>query len=126
LAGGPEDQRDESIGVLFRRLLDEGGDLVRAEINLGRQIAIHRFEKAKGGAIACMAGTMLGLAALIVLLVMIALALAPRTGPLAAGLIVAGVTALIAIVLIRYGSGRLARVMDDEDERKAPRRGDLK
>jgi hypothetical protein len=124
LTDGPRDQREESIGGLFRRLLDEGSALVRAEANLYQQIALARLEKAKAGAIACASGILLAFAALVVLLVMAALALAVRIGPLAAGLIVAGLALLLALGLFRYGAGRLTALGGDDEERRALDRGE--
>jgi hypothetical protein len=118
-----EDPADTSIAELFHQLVDDGGNVVRAEINLYKQIARYRVAKARGAIVALIVGGLLLLAALIVLLVMVALALAFEIGPVGAGLVVAAATSLIAGLLLRYGIGAIAVLGGDEGERAALRRG---
>ena len=117
MADQPEDQSDASIAELFRRLVDEAGDVVRAELNLYRAIVVDRIQRAKTGAAALAAGLLLAFAALIVLLVLLAEALAVHIGPVAAGLIVAGVAGIAALLLVRAGASRLALLWGDDEER---------
>lgn len=116
-----DDPADDSIGDLFHQLLDEGGKVVRAEVNLYKQIALHRTGKARAGLIAVVAGGILLFDALIVLLIMLTLGLAAITGPVVAGIIVTAILAVLAYLLIRFGIGRLSALAGDEEERAALR-----
>ncbi|MGE5722160.1 MAG: hypothetical protein ACM3YM_06835, partial [Sphingomonadales bacterium] len=77
-------------------------------------------------AIALAVGAVLFLAALIVLLVMLAQGLAVLIGPVAAGLVVAGIVALAGFLLVRYGAGRINVLIGDEEERQALKNGERK
>jgi hypothetical protein len=121
-----EDPADTSIAELFHQLVDDGGNVVRAEVNLYKQIARYRLAKASGALATLVGGGLLLFAGLIVLLVMVALALAFEIGPVGAGLVVMAATALIGGLLIRYGIGAIAVLAGDEDERKALRKGKQK
>jgi hypothetical protein len=121
-----EDPADTSIAELFHQLVDDGGNVVRAEINLYKQVARYRFARAGGAIAALIVGAMLLFAALIVLLVMVALALAFEIGPVGAGLVVAAAASLIGGLLLRYGIGAIAVLGGDEDERRALRKGKQK
>lgn len=121
-----EDPADTSIAELFHQLVDDGGNVVRAEINLYKQVARYRVAKARGAIAALIVGGLLFFAALIVLLVMVALALAFEIGPVGAGLVVAGATSLIGGLLLRYGIGAIAVLGGDDGERAALRRGKQK
>jgi hypothetical protein len=115
----PAGKDTESLGDLFGRLADDGRTFVKAEAELYKAIALRRADKAKIGAAALVVGALLILAALIVLLVGLALALAPHVGPGLAGLIVAGAAGLIGYVLIRYGVGKMAALGGDREEKNA-------
>lgn len=121
-----EDPADTSIAELFHQLVDDGGNVVRAEVNLYKQVARYRLAKARGALAALVVGGLLLFAGLIVLLVMVALALAFEIGPVGAGLVVAAAAALIAGLLLRYGIGAIAVLAGDEDERRALRKGKQK
>jgi hypothetical protein len=126
LATPAEDPADNSIAELFHQLVDDGGNVVRAEVNLYKQVARYRLAKARGALAALVVGGLLLFAGLIVLLVMVALALAFEIGPVGAGLVVAAAAALIGGLLLRYGIGAFAVLAGDEDERKALRKGKQK
>ena len=114
-----EDPTETSIAELFHQLVDDGRQVVRTEINLYREIAIYRAGKAKAGLIALGVGALFFVGALVVMLVMLAEGLARFIGPVGAGLLVAGISASVAFLLIRYGVGRLRVLGGDEEERKA-------
>jgi hypothetical protein len=126
LATPAEDPADTSIAELFHQLVDDGGNVARAEVNLYKQVARYRLAKARGALAALVVGGLLLFAGLIVLLVMVALALAFEIGPVGAGLVVAAAAALIAGLLLRYGIGAIAVLAGDEDERRALRKGKQK
>jgi hypothetical protein len=119
-----EDPGEASIGDLFHRLVDDGGDLVRAEISLYRQIALYRVGKASGGIAAVAGAAILGLAAVTTLLVMLAQGLAVKIGPVGAGLVVAAVAGIIAFLLLRYGIEKMKALSGDDEERAALKRGE--
>ena len=121
-----EDPAESSIAELMQQLVEDGRSVARAELALYREIALYRINKAKTGAIALAAGALLALAALITLLVMLAQGLAVRIGPIAAGLVVAGIAAILAFLLIRFGVSRLAVLGGDKYERRALERGEVK
>lgn len=115
----PNDPADDSIGDLFHQLVDEGGRVVRAEVNLYKQIALHRAGKARAGLIALVVAGILLFDAVILLLIMLTLALAAEIGPVAAGLLMAAILAVPAYFLIRFGIGRLGAFAGDEEEKAA-------
>jgi hypothetical protein len=126
LAEQQEDPGEASIGELFHQLVEEGREVARTEINLYRQIALYRAQKAKLGAVALAAGAVLLLSALIVLLIMFAIGLAVYIGPFGAGLLVAGATALAGGLLLRFGATRVSVVVGDQEELAALRDGERK
>jgi hypothetical protein len=115
----PEDPADSSIGDLFHQLVDDGRAFARAEVNLYKEIALYRAGKAKIGVAALAAAGFLAFAGLIALLVGLVIGLADLIGPVAAGLVVFAVTAIIGFVLVRFGLGRMAALSGDPDERAA-------
>jgi len=121
-----EDPPDTSIAELVHQLVEDGRTVARAEINLYREVALYRLNRAKAGAIAIGIGALLALATFITLLVMLAEGLAVRIGPVAAGLVVAGAGAIIALFLIRFGVSRLAVLGGDKEEQRALERGEIK
>ena len=72
---------EPSIGDLFGRLADEGKAYVRAEAGVYKAIASRRVGNAKSGVIALVAAALLMNAALGMLLICLALGLAPIVGP---------------------------------------------
>lgn len=110
---------DASIGDLFGQLVDDGRTMVRAEVDLYKQVALYRAGKAKVGAGALVAGGMLAYAGLIAALVGIVLGLANWIGPVAAGLVVLAVAGVAGYVLIRFGIGKLAALSGDQEEKAA-------
>ena len=121
-----EDPAETSIADLAHQLVEDGRAVARAEINLYREIALYRANKAKTGMAAIAAGALLALAGLIALLVMLAIGLAFHVGPFGAGLLVAGIAAVLAFVLIRFGVARLDVLGGDREERQALERGERK
>jgi hypothetical protein len=118
------DPRDESIGDLFGRLIDDGKAYARAEIGLYREIAVHRAGRARSGAVLLGAGAALLLAALIALTIGAVLGLAALTGPLLAGLIIFAALALTGYLLIRSGVAGLQALGGSDEEATARKRGE--
>lgn len=118
-----EDNRNPSIGELLQQLVDDGKNAARAELILVRAIVRYRIGQAKYGAVAVSASLILALSSVIVLLLMLAQGLARYIGPVGAGLVVSGGSAIIALMLMKFGIRRLAILAGSEEEDKALQRG---
>ena len=119
-----QDPREESIGDLFGRLIDDGRSYARAEIDLLKEIARHRAERARTGLILLVGGGVLLLSSLTALILGLVLGLAALTGPLLAGTIIAVLLAGAGYALVRVGLGGLKALSGDEEERQAVARGE--
>ena len=119
-----QDPRDESIGDLFGRLIEDGRTYARAEIDLLKEIARHRAGRARTGLILLVAGGVLLFSSLIALVLGLVLGLAALTGPLLAGVIIAAALAGIGYLLIRFGLAGVRALGGEEDERQAIARGE--
>ena len=115
---------ETSIGDLFHQLVNDGRNLVGAEVNLYKQIALYRVGKAKTGLIALIAAGLLAYAGLIALLVGLVMGLADLIGPVAGGLVVFAVVSIIAFLLVRYGAGKMSALSGDPDEKAALHAGE--
>lgn len=122
--GPAGDPRDESIGDLFGRLVDDGKIYAKAEIDLYREIALHRAGRARTGLIALVAGAVLLLSSLTALILGLVLGLAALIGPLLAGFAIAAALALAGYVLVRFGVSGLRALAGEEGERQALQRGE--
>lgn len=111
--------RDETIGELVSRLLEDGRAYARAELDLVKQIARHRAAKAKSGAILLGAGVTLLLCALTAFVLALVLGLATLIGPFAAGMVVFVVLAGAGALLARSGAKGLSALGGDEEEKAA-------
>ena len=119
-----QDPRDESIGDLFGRLIEDGRTYARAEIDVLKEIARHRAERARTGLILLVAGGVLLLSSLTAFVLGLVLGLAELTGPLVAGIIIAVALAGIGYMLIRFGIAGLRALGGDEEERQAIAEGE--
>lgn len=120
-AGNPQ---EDSIADLVGRLVDEGREVARAEVNLYKQIALHRSAKAKSGLVLLVAAGILAWFAGLALTFGLVLALATLIGPLAAGLALALVMGVAAWFLLRKGLAGMKALSGDEEERAALQRGE--
>jgi hypothetical protein len=116
--------QEDSIADLVGRLIDEGRDVARTEVNLYKQIALRRTAKAKSGLILVVTAGVLGLLAGIALVVGLVIALATLIGPLAATLVVVAVLGAAAFFLLKSGLKGLQALSGDEEERTALQRGE--
>jgi tetrahydromethanopterin S-methyltransferase subunit G len=98
-----------SFRELFSRLTSDVTDLVQKEVQLIRAETSERIGQVTAAFVALLAGSLLGLAALILLLEAAAQALADHTrlSLLASGVIVGVVVGIIAILLIWRAMSRL-------------------
>lgn len=119
-----QDPREESLGDLFGRLIEDGRSYARAEIDLLKQIARHRAERGKTGLILVVGGAVLLLSSLTALILGLVLGLAALTGPLLAGIIVAAALAGVGYLLLRLGLKGLRALGGDEEEKQAVARGE--
>lgn len=119
-----DDPREESIGDLFGRLVDDGKAYARAELDLYKEIAAHRAGRARSGFVACVIGGVLIFCAVLALLLGSVLALAQLIGPLLAGLAIFALLGLVGFLLIRSGAAGLAALKGGEDEAEALKRGE--
>jgi hypothetical protein len=120
-AGTPQ---EESIADLVGRLIDDGRDVARAEVNLYKQIALRRSARAKSGFVQLVTAAILGWFAGLALTFGLVLALASLIGPLAAGLVLAVAMGAAAWFLLRKGLAGLKALSGDEEERQALGRGE--
>lgn len=110
---------DSSIGDLFGQLVDDGRGLVRAEVNLYKQVALYRAGKAKIGVVALVGGGLLAYAGLIAFMVGLVMGLADLVGPVLGGLIVLAVSGGVAFFLFRFGADKMAALSGDDEEKAA-------
>ena len=113
------DPRDESIGELVSRLVEDGRAYARAELDLVKQIARHRAAKAKSGAMLLGIGITLLLCSLTALVLALVLGLATLIGPFAGGMVVFLVLAVAGGLLARSGAKGLAALSGDDEEKAA-------
>jgi hypothetical protein len=119
LASPSHDPRDETIGSLATRLMEDGRAYARAELDLVKRIAKHRAAKAKSGAMLLGIGITLLLCSLTALVLALVLGLATLIGPFGAGMAVFLVLAIAGGLLARSGAKGLAALGGDEDEKTA-------
>ena len=119
-----DDPREESIGDLVSRLIEDGRSYARAEVDLLKQIARHRAERARTGLVLLVGGGVLLLSSLTALILGLVLGLAALTGPLLAGIIIAAALAAIGYLLVRVGLKGLRALGGDEEEKQAVVRGE--
>ena len=119
-----EDPREESIGDLFGRLIEDARNYARAEAELLKRIARHRAGQARNGLIALAAGALLLLSSLTALVLGLVLGLAVLIGPVLAGLAIAVLLAGIGYLIVRAGLAGLRGLSGDEAEREALSRGE--
>lgn len=97
----------ESIGELFSRALAEGKTFLTAQVEVVKQTALTGVDKGKIGVGLVVAGGLLAYAALIVLLVALFAWLLGEIGPILAGMAVAGLTLVIAFVMVKAGTAKI-------------------
>ena len=114
-----QDPREESIGELVSRLMEDGRAYARAELDLVKQIARRRAAKAKKGAMLIGIGVTLLLCSLTALVLALVLGLATLIGPFGAGMVVFLVLAVGGGLLARSGARGLAALGGDEEEKQA-------
>ena len=119
LASQANDPREESIGGLITRLIDDGKAYARAELDVFKQIARHRAARAKTGAGLLGIGIVFLLCALQALVLALVLGLATWIGPFGAGMTIFAIFALIGLLAARAGAKGLAALGGNDEEKAA-------
>ena len=117
--GPAGDPREESIGALFGRLVEDGRAYAEAELELVKAIARHRAVRARRALVALAAGALLLLSAMIALVTGAVDALSLYLGPLLAGLLVAAVLAGGGYFLLSSGAAGMSGLGRDAEEQDA-------
>lgn len=125
-ASQANDPRDETIGALVKRLLDDGRAYARAELDLVKRVAKHRAAKAKSGAMLLGIGITLLLCSLTALVLALVLGLATLIGPFGAGMVVFLALAIAGGLLARSGAEGLASLGGDDEEKAALARAEAR
>ena len=118
-ASPTHDPRDDSIGELVTRLVEDGRAYARAELDLVKQIARHRANRAKGGAVKVGIGLTLLLCSLTAFVLALVLGLATLIGPFGAGMVVFVVLAGLGGYLAYSGVKGLSALGGDAEEKAA-------
>lgn len=126
LASPGHDPREESVGELVSRLVEDGRAYARAEVDLVKRIARHRANRAKSGAILLGIGVTLLLCSLTALVLALVLGLATLIGPFGAGMAVFLVLAVAGGILASSGAKGLAALGGDEEEKEALARAEAR
>lgn len=115
--------RDETIGALVNRLIDDGRAYADAELDLYKAIARYRALRARKSLVALAAGWFFMITSMTAVVMGTVLSLAGRIGPMWAGLAV-GVPLLAGgYLLVRWGWAELKGLASDKGEREAIERG---
>ena len=115
----PEPQPEEGIGTLFTRLIDEGRELVSAEINLYREITLNRLLRSRTAVGLAIAAALLAQASVTALLFGMVLGLARWLGPIGSGIVVAAAGLLAAGLLLRTALRRFAAATEKIDAKES-------
>lgn len=114
----------DSIPDLFANLVEDGRAVARSEINLYKQIALHRAARARNGLIALAAGGVLLWFAFMALIFGLVLGIADLIGPVASGVVLAVALGAAGYFLLRTGLQGMSALSGDEEERQALARGE--
>ncbi|MDB5685251.1 MAG: hypothetical protein JWM38_2586 [Sphingomonas bacterium] len=109
----------ETLGALFARLIDDGANLFRAELNLYRQGALRRAARAKTPVIMVVAAVLLVQSSVTTMLVGLALGLARWLGPVGGGLAAALVGLIAAAILLKMAMARFKDALSEANEKDA-------
>ena len=102
-----QDKESASLKSLFATLSDETYRLYRQEFQLARAEIKASFTSAFSGLVAVFAGGLMAFAALLILLQALVVALANVMPPSIAALIVGAGTAVVALLVVQHGTGKL-------------------
>lgn len=117
------DPREEAIGALVARLIEDGRAYADAEIDLYKAIARYRALRARKSLVALAAGWFFMVTSMTAVMIGTVLSLAARIGPMWAGLAVGLPMLLGGYLLVRWGWAGLKGLASDKGEREAITRG---
>jgi hypothetical protein len=103
LDGPAGDQREESIGDLFGRLIEDGRGYAEAELALIKAIAEYRALRARRALVALSAGWFLLVSSMTALMIGAVTGLSQHMSPFLSGLLVGVPMAAGGYALVRYG-----------------------
>lgn len=98
---------ETSFAALLKELIAEIGQLFRQELRLARAETGEKLAQAQNGVIALVVGLLLAFSALLILLQAVVIALSEVMPAWAASVVVGGVIAIVAFILIRGGQNNL-------------------
>lgn len=124
MASGGPDPKEESIGDLVGRLVEDGRAYAEAEIELYKTIARYRAIRARKALVALAIGWFLLFAAMTALVIAAMVSLSQTIGPLLAGIVVGVPLAAGGYALARFGWTEVKGLGRDAPERAAIERGE--
>jgi hypothetical protein len=124
LDGPTGDPREETIGDLVGRVIEDGRAYAEAEVELYKAIALHRGVRARKALVALAIGWFLLFAAMTALVIAAMVSLTQAVGLLLAGVLVGVPLAAVGYLLARIGWSGIKGLGRDEAEREAIARGE--
>ncbi|HEV2816589.1 MAG TPA: phage holin family protein [Allosphingosinicella sp.] len=121
-----EEPREDSIGELVGRLIEDGRSYAEAELELLRAIAEYRAQRARKALVLLAAGAFLLVSAITALVIGAVEEAALNMHPILAGLLVAAAMAGAGYLLVRLGLAGLKTLGRDEAERAALDKGEAR
>jgi len=115
---GADKEPDKPIGELFNTLVEQGGELVRAELAVYRRIALRKVFAARAAVAMMLAGILLAFGSASALVIGLAIGLARFVGPVGGGVLAGLIGFLIAGLLFREGLKRLPSITVPEGQEK--------
>lgn len=114
-----EDRREQTIGELVGRLIEDGRSYADAELELYKAIGRYRALRARKALVALAAGWFFMVTSMTAVVMGTVLSLAARIGPMWAGLAVGIPLLLGGYLLVRYGWAGVKGLAKDKGEREA-------
>lgn len=122
--GPAGDPREETIGDLVSRLVDDARAYAEAEVELYKAIAIHRGERVRKALVLLAVGWFLLFAAMTALVITAIVSLTQAVGALLAGVLVGLPLAAIGYALAHAGWSGIKGLGRDAPEKQALERGE--
>ena len=122
--GPAGDPRDESIGDLLGRLVDDGRGYAEAELELYKAIAAYRGVRARRALVSLAAGWFLLVSSMTALMIGMVTGMSQYLSPFLAGLAVGVPMAAAGYGLVSYGWRGVKGLGRDKGEREAIERGE--
>ena len=122
--GRAGDPRDESIGDLLGRLVDDGRGYAEAELELYKAIAAYRGVRARRALVSLAAGWFLLVSSMTALMIGMVTGLSQYLSPFLAGVAVGVPMAGAGYLLVSYGWAGVKGLGRDKGEREAIERGE--